>query len=73
MVVHESRTCDPDPGTPGDLDPSRMRQLLHRKGVAGYMIKQTDLHARLVRYKTDDQRTCMKGMLAIAHNGQVFA
>ena len=48
LVVHESRTCDPDPGTPGDLDPSRMRQLLHRKGVAGYMIKQTDLHARLV-------------------------
>jgi len=28
-----SRAHDPDPGTPGDLDPSRMRRLLHRKGV----------------------------------------
>ena len=51
----------------------RVRKLLHRKGVVVYIVEQTDLHARLVRYKTDDQRTCTKGMLAIAHNGQVSA
>ena len=34
--------------TPGDLDPSRERKLLHRKGVEGvsllYTVEQMDLH-----------------------------
>jgi hypothetical protein len=38
-----SRAHDPDPGTPGDLDPSWVRKLLHRKEVEGVSV-QMGLH-----------------------------
>ena len=58
-----SRAHDPDPGTPGDLDPSRVRKLLHRKGVC-YIDDRADGPACM--HSRDSIAQCMTDMLEIA-------
>ena len=58
-----SRAHDPDPGTPGDLDPSRVRKLLHRTGVCNIDDRADGpacMHSR------DSIAQCMPDMLEIA-------